>query len=107
MAIIENTCKLIAGYAFNYCNSLTSITIPDSVTSIGDSAFYGCSCLTSIVIPDSVTSIGERAFDACYRLTSIEFKGTVQEWNAVGKGYDWNSDIPATKVVCSDGEVGI
>ena len=44
------------------CKGLTSVVIPNSVTSIGDSAFSGCSGLTSVVIPKSVTSIGEAAF---------------------------------------------
>ena len=44
-------------YAFQYCSSLTSVTIPNSVTSIGDYAFSGCSSLTSVTIPNSVTSI--------------------------------------------------
>ena len=56
--------------AFSGCDSLTSITIPDSVTSIGPSAFENCSGLTSIVIPDSVTSIDHWAFQYCTGLTS-------------------------------------
>ena len=59
------------GAAFYYCISLTSITIPDSVTSIGGCAFEYCSSLTSITIPDSVTSIGWDAFDGCEKLTQI------------------------------------
>ena len=60
------------GYqAFASCSSLTSITIPNSVTSIGVGAFLDCSSLTSITIPNSVTSIGEWAFSRCSSLTSI------------------------------------
>ena len=54
----------------NYSN-MTSITIPESVTSIGYSAFYNCTGLTSITIPNSVTSIGYWAFSGCSGLTSI------------------------------------
>ena len=55
----------IGQWAFSYCNSLTSVTIPNSVTSIGDCAFYYCSSLTSVNIPNSVTSIGNSAFWNC------------------------------------------
>ncbi|MBO5240749.1 MAG: leucine-rich repeat domain-containing protein [Clostridia bacterium] len=48
--------------AFEYCDSLTSVEIPDSVTSIGRYAFFGCSILTNVVIPESVMSIGYRTF---------------------------------------------
>ena len=61
----------IGSSAFEYCTSLTSITIPDSVTSIGDEAFDGCTSLTSLTIPDSVTSIGSYAFSRCTSLTSV------------------------------------
>lgn len=67
----------IGDCAFNYCRSLRSITIPNSVTSIGGEAFYNCTSLTSITIPDSVTSIGSSAFEYCSSLTSITIPDSV------------------------------
>ena len=65
------TCK------YDGCKMLTAITIPNSVTSIGDAAFYGCSGLTSITIPNSVTSIGNCAFMGCSGLTSVTIPNSV------------------------------
>lgn len=65
---IPDTVTSIGSSAFRGCESLTSINIPDSVTSIGDSAFSWCESLTNINIPDSVTSIGESAFCGCKNL---------------------------------------
>ena len=67
----------IGSSAFEYCTSLTSITIPDSVTSIGDEAFDGCTSLTSLTIPDSVTSIGSYAFEYCTSLTNVTIPNSV------------------------------
>ena len=67
----------IGDWAFYYCSSLTSVTIPNSIASIGDKAFYGCSSLTSITIPNSVTSIGSSAFQGCSSLTSVTIPNSV------------------------------
>ena len=61
----------IGDWAFAYCDSLTSVTIPSGVTSIGSFALYDCGNFTSITIPDSVTSIGDYAFAFYDGLTSI------------------------------------
>ncbi len=66
-----HTVKCIGDSAFRRCDSLTSITLPDSVTSIGDSAFSGCSRLTSITLPDSVADLGANPWMYCTRLTTI------------------------------------
>ena len=67
----------IGDYAFSWCRSLASITIPDSVTSIGSSAFYDCSSLTSVTIGNSVTRIGSSAFFGCKGLTSVTIPDSV------------------------------
>ena len=74
---IPNSVTSIGIGAFAGCSSLDTITIPNSVTSIGDAAFSHCSSLTSITIPNSVTSIGDRAFDHCTSLASISIPNSV------------------------------
>ena len=74
---IPNSVTSIGAEAFSGCYSLTSLTIGESVTSIGDKAFLNCSSLTSVTIPNSVTSIGERAFYRCSSLTSVTIPNNV------------------------------
>ena len=71
------TVKEIQENAFQYCIDLTSVTIPNSVTSIGMWAFRDCSGLTSITIPNSVTSIGAAAFFCCTGLTSVTIPNSI------------------------------
>jgi hypothetical protein len=68
---IPDSVTSIGDWAFGYCSGLASVTIGSSVTSIGAAAFTGCTSLTGVTIPWSVTSIGSRAFDSCSHLTAI------------------------------------
>ncbi len=68
---IPNTVKTIGKYAFSCCAGLTSLEIPSSVKLIGESAFRDCVGLTSLEIPSSVKLIGEYAFFGCDGLTSV------------------------------------
>ncbi len=104
----ENSCLRSIGWAaFWNCTSLKSIVIPSCVTSIGGVAFGNCTSLKSIVIPSCVMSIGDGAFVNCSSLTSITFDGTVEQWNDIEKGSNWNYDVPATEVICSNGTVSL
>ena len=94
----------IPNYAFS-SSSLTSITIPDSVTSIGNNAFYSCSNLRSINIPDGVTNIGSYAFWKCTSLTSIIYTGTITQWQAITFGNSWNDNTPDYTIHCTDGDI--
>ena len=74
---IGNSVTSIGYYAFHDCSSLTSVTIGNSVTSIEKYTFHGCSGLTSVNIGNSVTSIGESAFKSCSGLTSVTIPNSV------------------------------
>ena len=102
--ILEGT-KEISSYAFNHCENLKSVTIPNSVTKIEQGAFYDCLNLESIVlpsgiteipkyafsgcglknitIPNSVTKIGDYAFQECKNLKSVTLPNSIIE---IGKG---------------------
>jgi len=114
--VIEDGIISIADYAFNGCTGLTSINIPNSVTSlsgfsgctglttinipesvtrIGGSAFSGCSGLISIVIPEGVTSIGGNAFYGCSNLASITIPNSVTSVGTLAfKGTAWYNNLP-------------
>ena len=81
-------------YKYVNCIGLTSITIPSSVTSLGDWCFEGCSSLTSITIPSSVNSLDPDCFYRCIGLETVCFKGKVPERI---RGY--GGGIPTTCII--------
>ena len=73
---IPNSVTSLGRQCFSRCTGLTSITIPNSVKSLGDLCFFSCTGLTSITIPNSVTSLGRYCFENCWGLTNIKIKSS-------------------------------
>lgn len=76
----------------NYKSNLESITLPDSITSIGQNAFYYCNSLTSITLSDSITNIGYRAFADCTGLAYITCLATTPP--TISNSFDYTNDCP-------------
>ena len=97
-------------FSFTQLKKLTSLKIPEGVTTISDQSFMGCNALKKIIIPSSVNKIGRLMFSYCSNLQTIEFGGTKAEWDAatsasktadsVAWSYGCNS---SAKVICTDG----
>lgn len=90
--IIPNSVTSIDNNAIYFCTSLASVTIGDSVASIGRQGFAYCESLTSVHIPDSVTSIGDNAFYRCYSLTSIMVDTDNEYYSSDEYGVLFNKD---------------
>ena len=97
-------------YLIGYTGAQTNLTLPEKSSSgkaydIYRYAFKGCTSLTSITIPEGVTSIGREAFSVCTSLTSITYSGTKEQWNRIEKGYGWAYDTGYFVVHCTDGDI--
>ena len=105
---IGNSVTSIGASEFSGCSSLKSVTIGNSVTRIADYAFLGCSSLTSITIPNSVTRMGYMAFSGCSSLTSITFGGTKAQWHAMSSSWSWYDEVSQScQVYCTDGNTTV
>ena len=100
---IPNSVTSIDYSAFNSCTGLTSVTIGNNVTSIGNGAFRECSSLTSVTIGNGVTSIGSSAFSGCTGLTSVTIPNSV---TSIGN-YAFSSCDSLTSVTIGSGVTSI
>ena len=94
---IPDSVTKIGDCAFAMCVSLKKVSLSDSVTSIGDWAFSHCQAIESIIIPDSVVSIGDFAFQTCLAMTDVYYAGTEEEWKAIVIGDNNTYLTDATK----------
>ena len=84
---------------------VTNVIISDGVTKIGSRVFSSYGFLESITIPNSIKSIGESAFSSCSSLSNINFNGTKAQWNRIEKYFDWNYDTGTYTIHCTDGDI--
>jgi len=80
--VIPNSVTSIGPSTFNWCPLLTSLTLPSSVTSVGYNAFYDCYGLTNVSFGNSFTNIGVEAFFACSGLTSLALPNSLTSISA-------------------------
>ena len=105
---ISDSVTSIGLCAFWQCYSLASVTIGSRVMIIGSNAFLDCSSLESIVISDGVVSIGEGVFFGCERLENVNYSGTVKQWRELtAKCPGWARHCPCKVVKCKDGEAPV
>lgn len=79
--ILSSASTEVSDYTFAYCSSLKSISIPETVLSIGKYAFYNCRSLECISVPCSVSTIGESAFSGCSSATEITLPNNIEVIN--------------------------
>lgn len=88
--------------AFYNCTSLETIELP-GITTIADYAFYNCSSLWGIGFDETISSVGNYCLYKCTSLTDVYYAGTTSHWTSVTKGTSWKFGVPASVIVCSNG----
>ena len=81
--VVPDGVTSIGSYAFQTCSNLTSITLSDDITTINNNTFQNCSKLESISIPAGIGRIGDYAFQNCKALTTVTFAGNANDNTAI------------------------
>ena len=102
---IPNGVTTIGSKAFYNCDSLKTVELSNNITTIGNRAFAHCYSLESIYISSSVEHIGLWAFECCVSLTTINYGGTIEEWHNLVADSDWDEGIPNYTVYCTNGQI--
>ena len=93
------------GYAFYNCKNIERVNLLGTAI-IPRYAFKNCSGLKEVHLTDKVKTIETETFANCSNLTSITFYGTIEQWNAIEKGTDWNAGISSSCIIhCLDGNI--
>lgn len=104
---INENCKYIRNLVFYQCKQITEFDFPNALYTLSYDFICDNSSVTTVKLPNSLKKITNYAIYGCSSLSSIYYKGTIEEWNNIEKETYWCVNCPATKVICTDGEVDI
>lgn len=97
--VLPDSILAIGDRAFSYCYKLTSINLPNGITTLGGQAFFGCN-LTTITLPDTLTHLGHNPFNGCDRLTEIIVSPTHSVFSVIDGAL---FDMTEQKLICYPG----
>ena len=103
---LNEALTFISPYCFE-CTDIASLSLPNSITSIGQRAFQSCQLLESLTINRGLTSIGDDVFQHCDNLSALNYEGTMEEWSQIELSENWLRESIIETIHCSDGDVGI
>ena len=99
---IPNSVETIGSWAFSGCGNLRTVTLPASVTEIGEGVFGSCTNLTSVRIPASVKTIQKWTFEECEALTNVYYDGSEADWKKIVIYEDGNEPLLKAKLHTSE-----